>query len=259
MGNPLIISKVSWEDIHQLLAWTGADASREIHQLMIASLDFIPGEVIHHSVLAKGHFDHTRIYDSLIRNGGGSRVYRGIEIATVPQAPSRANGADETALWLAVLDDRMLLLGSEAMIQEELDRYEAGLKTDPTLLQRVGQLDPDDVAWSMVGISARRNEIDDFLSSLDPKLPRILSNGETLVFGVHFKRQIRLEFRVLMNPASGADGVSEPSTETLLQISHRSAFTFLPPERQIVRADVLLSRKAYMRWLAERDRAGPLH
>jgi hypothetical protein len=256
-GSLLIINKVNWEDISQLFAWTGADASREIHQLMIASMDFMPGGVINHSLFAKGHFDRIRIYSSLIRNGGVNKAYRGVEIATIPQAPNPANRADDTALWLAVLDDHILLLGNEAMIQEELDRYLDGSKPAPALLQRVAQLDPDDVAWSMVPTSGRTKQLNALLSSLDPKLPQILSNGELLVFGIHFKKQIRLEIRVLRNPGSAED-VSESSIETRPRTAHPSSLTFLPSEHLIVRSDVLLSRRAYLKWVAARDTSATL-
>jgi len=96
-GNLLIISKINWEDISQLLAWTGADASREIHQLMIASLDFIPGGMIHHSLLAKGHFDRIRIHNFLIGMEGSSesiarsrsRQYRRCRAVQIAQMKQR--------------------------------------------------------------------------------------------------------------------------------------------------------------------------
>ena len=203
----LLITRRNAMDMEDFLALSGGDASRVLHHVVLAAEAAIPGRPEQHSLLASGHFDQARIYQSAIEAGAASLDYRGLGVVAINPLPRERNEMDEIR-WLAVVDSSLLLFGSAASVQLELDRKLIPGTVDPELARMVTGLRRDDDAWSVVFSVRKEPAIRSLLTALNPELARVAAEG-TLRFGIHYGRMIEFEYAVEPSLDSGDQGVSD--------------------------------------------------
>jgi hypothetical protein len=240
-------------DSNDLLALTGADSTRVIHELVLVSADDGTVALNEHSVLAGGSFDRDRIFRSAVDGGASVARYRGLPVLVV-QPFARERSEFHQVRWLAIPASGILLFGSIAAVEQELDRYLARSVPDPDLIARLDRLRRDDETWTVLPQLAWTPEIRSALAAIDPRLAEQLKDGDALQFGIHYGGQIEFEYEVTTATAAASQTVSDSLTQSLAGLEEGSAL-LLPTSSIIngntVRGVVKVSAARYSAWIAE--------
>lgn len=124
------------QHLQQVTALTGFDATRDLHELLIAS-NATPGQ---HSglVLARGNFDAGKIQSAALGGGGSVITYNGV---TLILDPKQANA-------VAFLDPTLAVAGDVASVKGAIDRHTAPVQIDAALAVQVNQWSAQD-AWGI--------------------------------------------------------------------------------------------------------------
>jgi hypothetical protein len=83
----LFINTENVIDLNDFLAVFGVDEARRWHQVMILGEEGDAGKLTEHSVLASGQFNSGLIFNSAIRNGATTSLYRGIAVLVLQPLP----------------------------------------------------------------------------------------------------------------------------------------------------------------------------
>ena len=243
-------------DMDEFVSLSGSDASRVIYQIIFAAKPGMAGNPEDHSVLVSGHFDRQRIYQSAINGGATSTNYHGFPVLEVKPFRHNENGMDEVR-WLAVLDSGVLVLGSIAIVKEELDQQLASTVPDPRLMQLLAALRRDDDAWSVV-LSGRSYGVREALMALSPELAEMAA-GKTLRLGIRYARSVEFEYAI--DEASENQPVLEPNSgsSTALRAPPGSFSLLGSLQLQSNRAGgiqgvIKVSKERYDRWVSELSR-----
>ena len=241
---------VDFSDFHALI---GADSSRIVRQVIFVAAADNMGSLTEHSLLASGHFDQARIYQSAADGGASVTLYRGIRVLTIqPFARERSDFND--VRWLAVLDSDILLFGTVASVQRELDRHLNGSAADPSLLRKLARMRRDDQTWCVVHAPARSAEIRDALAGLDPKLEELAQDGDTVQFGIRYARHVEFEYAVTAASNTAASAISNSFAQSLAEQARGSSLLRSPDptgDDNTVRGVIKVSITRYKAWLAE--------
>jgi hypothetical protein len=256
LGQPdsfVIVTHKNSVDLLDFYALSGVDSSRIISQIIFLAAAGNTGGLTEHSLLVSGHFDQERIYKSATDGGASMTLYRGVRVLTIlPFARERGDFTD--VRWLAVLDSNILLFGTIASVQRELDRHLSGSAADPSLLRKLARMRRDDQTWCMVHAPARSAEIRDALAGLDPKLDELAQDRDTVQFGIRYTRRVEFEYVVGEPSNTAASAISDSFTQSpgkqaggssLLQGSNPAG------DDSTVRGVIKLSITRYKEWLAE--------
>lgn len=212
----LLITHSNTIDLNDFIALSGVDDSHFIDQLIMIASEGKEGALTEHSLLAIGRFDQSRIYRSAYTSGGANAIeYRGIPVLAV-QPFARERGDFHDVRWLAVMDAKLALFGTIAMVQQELERYLNRSVVEPLLVQKLSRLRRDYDTWCVVTLPDHDSEIQSMFQILDSRLAALLRAGDTIQFGIHYGRQVEFEYEVGMglNPNREEAGSSRewPST-----------------------------------------------
>jgi hypothetical protein len=249
----VLVTHNNTADLADFFALSGADGSRTIHQVILVAAADNTGALGEHSLLASGHFDQARIYRSAGDLGASVSHYRGLTVLVV-QPFARERGRFNDVRWLAVLDSNVLLFGTTAAMQQELDRHLARSATDPSLMKKLARLRRDDETWCVLSVPAQNVEIRNALWALDPKFADLVQDGDAFQFGIHYGRHIEFEYEV--NAASSIDTqtVSNSLAQTLAGPQAKGSSLLPSPamnsDRGSVHDVVRISRAQYDAWLA---------
>jgi hypothetical protein len=190
----LLMTRNNEVDFQDFMALSGVDDARVIHQVILVASITVAGQA-EHSLLASGYFDQARIFTAALQNGAGVNEYRGIKLLVLqPFARERARLKD--VRWLAILGSSVMLFGSPASVQEEMDRYVAHNAPDPLLTQRLARLHGDDETWCVVENFVHNSDIHGALSLLDTNLASLTDDGDAFQFGIHLGRRVRFEYEI---------------------------------------------------------------
>ena len=252
LGNFLLITHNNIVDFEDFFAFSGADYSRVIEQVVLVAGGGNSAGPSEHSLLARGHFDKDHIYRSVSDGGATVAQYRGINVLVV-QPFDRHRDVSRDQRWLVILDSGTLVLGTIASVRREIDRSLAHSTTDPSLLQRLGRMRSGEDTWCILNTPARNPEIKNALAALDPKLSELTEEGDSLQFGIRYGRHIEFEYEITTAAGSTARNVSnalaqsivgEPMTQSSLLTSQNSRDNVA-----IEHGLVKVSRAQYGRWL----------
>jgi hypothetical protein len=256
--NFVLVTHDNVVDLQDLFALSGADVSRIFQQVVFVAIANNAGLLSEHSVLVSGHFDQPHIYKSAVEDGDAVSYYRGIPVLVI-QPFTREQGTFNDVRWLAVLDSNVLLFGTVATLQRELDRYTARSPADSTLLSRLAHLRDKDQTWCLLSPPTRNDEIRGLLATLDPKLTNIVQSGGSLEFGIHFGRRVEFEYEVTLDSTvRGHDILRSLIHSPAASVNSAS----LSPALNIIGDDnaargvVEVSMSRYRTWLAEVSRNG---
>jgi hypothetical protein len=192
--NFVLMIQNNWVDLRDFFALTGADGTRIIHQILLVAMTNNEGQPNEHSLLVSGHFDQPQVFKSAIDGGAAVTIYRRIPVLEI-QPFAREHTTFKDVRWLTVLDSSVLVFGSVATAQLELDRYLAHSRADESLLRRLGYLRSKDQTWCILQVSprplsslARNQEIHNALAELNPELAELAQFGNELEFGIYYGR-----------------------------------------------------------------------
>ena len=253
MGHYVLTPRKNGIDFNDFLALTGADNTLVVDQLIYVAASDGAGMLNEHSLLASGNFDRECIYNSA-RNGGASVTrYRGLLVLVV-QPFARERSEFNEVRWLAIPDSSVLLFGSVASVQQELDRYLDRSPADPRLVASLARLRHDDNCWSVLSLLTWTSDIREALAALNPKLAELLKDGDTLQFGIHYGRQVEFEYEVTTAPSHSALTMSALLTQSLTGPEKESALfrsTDAISEGNTVHSTIKVSMARYNAWLTE--------
>jgi len=251
-GHYVLIPHKNRIDFNDFLALTGADSTLVVDQLIYVATADRDGIVNQHSLLASGSFDREHIYRS---DGGGASVtrYRGLPVLVV-QPFARERSEFHEVRWLAIPDPSVLLFGSIASVQQELDRHLERSTANPRLIAELARLRRDDNCWSVLSLPTWTSDIREALRALNPKLAALLKDGDRLQFGIHYGRQIEFEYEVTTASSHTALAMSASLTRSFTGLKKGSALfpsTDAVSEGNTVHGTIKVSRARYDAWLTE--------
>jgi hypothetical protein len=251
MGNFVLTSRNNGIDFNDFLALTGADSTLVVHELVhIASADSA-GRVKEHSLLASGNFDRECIYRSALNRGASVTRYRGLPVV---QPLGRERSEFSEVRWLAIPESSILLFGSIASVQQELDRHLDRSPVDPRLVARLARLRRDDHSWCVLSVLTWTSDIRHSLAAINPKLAELLKDGDTLQFGIHYGRQVEFEYEVTTDSSHTALAMLASLTQSVAGPEKDPALlrsTDAISEGNTVHGVIKVSTARYNAWLTE--------
>ena len=240
----LLITRGNKIDLQDFFAIVGADASREIREVIFVAETGETGVLNEHSLLAKGHFNRDAIY-RMADNGSATRsTYRGVPVLVVPPLSREAGKLDQLR-WLTVVEEGTAVFGTLGSVRRELDRWFANAPADATLRARLNQLGPDDQSWCVLTAGPSAKVAENALAKLDPNLATLLNRGP-VAYGIHFGK--RIEVTVSFGPISQSAlevqrGHSPSDANLAADLLSRS------DAADGTRAVVNVSRSKYAKWI----------
>jgi hypothetical protein len=251
--NFVLMTHNSGIDLKDFYALTGADSTLVIHELIFVAAADTAGQLSEHSLLAGANFDRERIYRSAVDNGSAATRYRGVPVLVIKPF-AREHGEFSEVRWLAILEPDMLLFGSIASVQQELDRYLTGSAVDPRLAARLSRLRRTDATWCVLSVPAWSPEIRGALAVIDPQLAAGLKDGDAFQFGIRYGRHVEFEYEITTNSSTATRSISDTLAQSL--VGPEKGLALLPPidmstDNNTVRGIIKVSMTRYNAWLAE--------
>ncbi|HUI53585.1 MAG TPA: hypothetical protein VLY04_01350 [Bryobacteraceae bacterium] len=133
--------------LQQLIALTGFDPTRDVHEVLAASNATPGGQT--GLALARGNFDIAKITAAATAGGGTTESYKGV---TIIEDPKQTNG-------VAFLDSTLAIAGDLASVKAAIDRPGTGKSLPATVINQVNQWSAAQDAWVITTVP---------LSSLTP-------------------------------------------------------------------------------------------
>ena len=134
--NFVLITPNNRVDLQDFFSLTGADDTRSIHQIVFVAVANKDGQASEHSLLVSGRFDQPHVFKSAVDGGATVTNYGGIPVLEI-QPFAREHRTFKGVRWLAILDSTVLVFGSVATTQIELNRYLLQNHADESLLRRL--------------------------------------------------------------------------------------------------------------------------
>jgi len=121
--------------MQQMIALTGFDPTRDVHEVLAAS-NAAPGG---HTglALARGNFDIAKITAAATAGGGNTETYKGV---TIIEDPKQING-------VAFLDSTLAIAGDLASVKAAIDRPGTGKSLPATVINQANQWSAAEDAW----------------------------------------------------------------------------------------------------------------
>jgi hypothetical protein len=263
VSNPMLHGRtdgfllMSCEDVvdhRDFISLVGVDDSLIINQMLFAAGGSDTSKSGEHSLLMSGHFDQTRIFKAALDNGASVSEFSGIRVL-VQQPLAREVGTFKDVRWLALIDSTVALFGTIYSVQQELNRLLAGSAADPSLMQKLARLRPDDATWSILGTVKRNDQVKHALSSLAPTLANLVHDGDSVQFGVRYGKKVEVEYEI--TSPSSASTQATPNSLTQSLIGANLERSLLPPHQDMtadsasVRGVVKVAMTRYKAWLVE--------
>ena len=134
-----VLVQVQAQDQHlrQLVALTGFDPTRDLHELLVASNGVQPHPA--GLVLARGSFDAAKLQAAAQTGGATTETYDGVTILIDPKGTNA----------VAFLNGTLAVAGDVASVKAALDRQSAPASLDAGLLVKVNQLSATEDAWAV--------------------------------------------------------------------------------------------------------------
>ena len=272
-GRLLLTTHNNRLDLDDWLALAGVDSQRVYDEIVEVAASR-SGELKEHLLLVAGHFDGERIYRSLEQNGAKTTHFDALKIILIEPFAREKDDMLETR-WLVILNDRIAMFGTSALVQSALGRYFDHAVAEPVLLKRLSQLRPDVTSWNVLESSPIENMS---FARTHSAWARLMEDAELLMVGARFGPKVRVDFLVSASSESGEgyfDRKAALFTDVFAQNSAEEGTVSVPPVPRLanllvdehrIQASVALSRKQFDAWrdgqiartLAARPPAPPL-
>jgi hypothetical protein len=254
-------------DLDDWQGLAGVDNKRVIDEVIEVAASSETGRLSEHLLLVAGKFDRERIFKAAEMNGAQRREYEGGTVMLVKPL-AREQGEMLDTRWLAILDNRVAMFGTESMVQGSLHRYAAGADIDMPLMERLTQMRRDVSSWNV--LVAPKVEKSLRLTQPNSLLARLIDGAEVLMIGTRFGDRIRVDFSFHSRKDQKSGFLSEkaasfaevfakegplrsgPSQQTQRNLENLD----LKPDR--IQGSVELSEKEFERWNEQGGFAQPL-
>jgi len=249
----LVLTRKNAADLMDLQSISGVDPTRTIARTVFVATRGSQGLISEHSLLASGRFDPRRIFKAAMENGAIKTEYAGIPVLVV-RPLDRDKGISRDLRWLAFIDSQIAIFGTIAMVQEEISRYMARSPADASLLGRLSHLHSNDQSWCVLAPTIHNKEVvRRTLAALDPSLRWEDNADDGLIMGIHFGRQVEIEYETVPDSA-GSDGsppqAQPASSRSPNQISPYLA-SFLSNRETTLLKVVKFSKRQYGEFIAQ--------
>ena len=192
-GQLLLTTHADRLDFADWQSIAGVDSERVLREVVEVAAALPDGELTKHLVLVAGKFDRQRIFNSAQMNGAAAAEFEGQPVLLIKPFDREYGDMVETR-WLAILENRIGLLGSPSMVQQAIRRYANHSDVDMVLRERLAQLRPDVSSWNvLVGTPSGTQG---FLLHSGSRWAPLFENAEMLMVGVRFGPQVRVDFSV---------------------------------------------------------------
>jgi hypothetical protein len=256
-GRLLLTTHNNRLDLDDWLALAGVDNQRAFDEIVEVASSRSGGELKEHLLLVAGHFDGARIYRSVEQNGAKSTHFEGLKILLV-EPFGREQGDMLETRWLVILNDRIAMFGTPAIVQNSLHRYFNHAVPDPVLLERLSQLRPDITSWNVLVAPPMTRNLN--FARAHGAWARLMEDTELLMVGARFGPKIRVDFVICATSDRGKEyftrkaalftGVFTPGSpqEAALSESFEPRLENLLVEEHRIQGSVALSRKQFDQW-----------
>jgi hypothetical protein len=222
----------------------GADPARSVNEVIFVD-DHLERNQYDHTLLARGRFSSEIIYRSVIYQGGVQENYRGLPVLSVPPLARERSEVNESR-WLAIVDTRVLLLGTPEYVRREIDRLLAGSEPDSSLEEQFAAVRGSDVWWIMFK-PLNTSTVRSALTALSPALADLL-NHSSFRMATRYGRQVEFDYQVDVKSSAKAD----PRTATSSVVRSRlGQFAIASDESSNGRGVIRISRARYRQWVSE--------
>jgi hypothetical protein len=239
-------------DLNDLCALVGVDSEYVIRQIIFVAAPDKAGSLSEHSLLVSGHFDRTRIYGSAVDGGATITDYHGISVLEVlPFAREREEFND--VRWLVAPDSDLLLFGSMATVQQELDRFRNHRAVDPLLVRRLARMHHDVATWSLFFVQMD-DGLSTILATLNPQLAYLVRKGDSFRLAIRYARQVEIEFEVTTASGAATRDIADSFAQSLAGPAREAALlsvTDMTEDDKNVHGVVKVPIARYKAWLAE--------
>jgi hypothetical protein len=258
ISNFILMTHNNRVDLNDFYALSGVDSTRAIDEIIFVAVANKAGMLSEHSLLVSGRFDQARIYKAALENGAALANYGGIRVLVIPPFARERRDFNEVR-WLVVPDPDVLLFGSIASVQQELERHLAGSTADSALVRKLAHLRRDDETWCVLTPLTWGPEMRNALAVIDPQVPAGLRDGDAFQFGIRHGRQVEFEYELTLASTAITQTISDLLTQSFAGPENGSAF--LPHARitsdgNTVRGLIKVSIPRYSAWLAEMRAGG---
>jgi hypothetical protein len=223
----------------------GADPARSVNEVIFVDDHLERDDGYDHTLLARGYFSSEIIYRSAINQGAERQSYRGLPVLSLPPLARERTEFNEST-WLAIVDARLLLLGTPEYVRQELDRLLASSEPDPALAEQFAAVQRSDVWWIMFrpfNISMVRGA----LITLSPVLADLL-NHSSLRMATRYGRRVEFDYQVDIMAPTVLDTQRAPAS---FERSRPGRFALAPDEGSNDRGVIRISRARYRQWVSE--------
>ncbi len=252
-GRLLFVTHECNLDFNDWIAMTGVDTHREANEVIEVAASSSQGELNEHLVLVAGRFDRGHIFRAALGNGASSVEYRGQGLLVVkPFARERQEIIGSR--WMAILNDRTTIFGSQELVRHALDRSLSGAGPDPALVERLRQLHPDVNSWNVLAMPGPMIARHVDHGQLHAPWMHILDGADELTVGIHYGSTDRIDFVVHaisgQTTSSLAELAAAPDVISLdLSSSMRPRLRSLSVEHDRVRGSFLVPGEQFDDWL----------
>jgi hypothetical protein len=101
-----------------------------IEQVIEVASSSFSGDLCEYLLLLAGSFNHRSIHKAALENGATILEHDGVSLLAISPF-QREQQQFNRARWLAILDEKILVFGTPAMVRNALDRYLHNEQTDP--------------------------------------------------------------------------------------------------------------------------------
>ena len=247
----LLLAQANHIDFADFVALIGSDPSHRIREVILTAAYSGPGgDSQQHSLLASGHFDTTRIFEST----GNSKIshYHGISVLQVdPFERERARFHDKRLL--AIIDSHVAMFGTFSSVEQEIDRYLTSAAPDQSMIRRLELLRNKNQTWCLISELDLGVEIRRMVEKLDPAIGQLIQNSHSFQIGIRYARQFELEYVINVTPSPVAEDISSSQTPGDSAPLGRWSFSSRAAMAQTggLRGIVKVSKSRYDKWLGE--------
>lgn len=191
-GQLLLATHADRLDLQDWQALTGVDSKRVFDRIVEAAASPLGGILDEHMVLVEGRFDKETIFKSAEAGGAQRSICEG-ETVMVIKPFAREQGDMLDTRWLAILDNRIGIFGTQWMVERALKRHTSHADIDMPLMERLSQLRSDVTSWSVLVAPPDASRAYQVSHASSP-WTRFMEDAEVLMVGVRFGAKVRVDF-----------------------------------------------------------------
>lgn len=181
-------------DLDDWQALAGVDSKRAFEQVIEVAAS-VPGRgmLSEHMVLVEGRLDKEQIFRAAELNGSQRADCEGQSIMLI-EPFTREKGEMRVVRWLAILDNRIGILGTPYLVQSALHRFLTHADIDMPLMERLSQLRRDDTSWNVMLWAPR--VLKNYSAEPPGAWGRLMEGAEVVMVGARFGSKVCIDFTV---------------------------------------------------------------